>query len=352
MKLRLMCFEVVVFVSLTVASPGFLHAASGGTFVNVGDMTMSRIFHGMALLPDGKVLIAGGVSSSGLTASAEIYDPSAQTFTATGSMMNARSFCAAGDAPVSLANGKVFVVAGALNFNIISTAELFDEASGTFNLTGSMSTARACPIVTLLADGKVLVAGGYDQSLQFLNTAEIYDPATGTFSPTNGNLVTARGGAIGVLLLSGKVLIIGGAGNSQGGLKTAELYDPSSGTLALTGNLPTGLSFPKEGASRLQNGKVLVTGFGQKIPAYLYDPATGSFSATSQEGFEVPGEVDVTLKNGNVINVGPTGHLYVTSTGQFIDGPKMIGTNSAALLLNNGTVLVTGAHRGGLYVPK
>ena len=82
-------------------------------------------------------------------------------------------------------------------------------ASGAFTLTGGMSSARSLHTATLLADGRVLICGGADASLQALGTAEIYDPRTATFSPT-GPMGTARFAANATMLPDGRVLIVGG----------------------------------------------------------------------------------------------------------------------------------------------
>src|ERR1700683_3382482 len=98
------------------------------------------------------------------------------------------------------------------------------QSTGTFAPTGSMTIARSGHTATLLPNGKVLIAGGYTGSVQ-LASAELYDP--GTFAPT-GDMTTPRAGNTAVLLPNGKVLIAGGL--------SAELYDPSTGTFTATGD--------------------------------------------------------------------------------------------------------------------
>jgi len=311
-------------------------------------MTIPRALHGAALLPDGKVLVAGGVSNYQYQSSAEIYDPATGTFTATGSMLETRQFCGLTNAPISLHDGKVLVTGG-YNGTVLSTAELFDEATGMFSSTGSMSIGRWCPTVTLLKNGKVLVAGGYDQNGTYQNSAELYDPNKGTFSST-GNMTTARDSAMATLLHNGKVLIVGGSNPQQ--LNTAEIYDPSSGTFTATGSLPAVVTWPFLGTALLKDHKVLVTGFSSGSDAQLYNPSTGKFSNTGAENFTDVGDTDIALKNGNVINVGPSGNLYVAGRGKFIKGPAMIADYSTAIRLVNGKVLVCGGLDNSPYEQK
>ncbi len=97
------------------------------------------------------------------------------------------------------------------------------QVAGTWSATGSMSMARDEHTATLLANGKVLVAGGCNPS-GHLASAEVYDPATGTWSPT-GSMSTVRDEFTATLLLNGKVLVAGG--DTAGGyLASAEIYDP------------------------------------------------------------------------------------------------------------------------------
>src|SRR6266478_5596840 len=152
------------------------------------------------------------------------------TFDNTGSLNTARYVHTA----TLLPNGKVLVAGGGTGVSELSSAELYDPASGSWSPTGSLTTARNDHTATLLPSGKVLVAGG-DSSSGYLTSAELYDPASGTWSAT-GSLNTARDNHTATLLPSGKVLVAGGF-NSSGYLSSAELYDPTAGSWSATGSL-------------------------------------------------------------------------------------------------------------------
>ena len=141
------------------------------------------------------------------------------------------------------------------------------QSPGTFTVTGNMTTARFQHTATLLLDGRVLIAGGHSDS-SILSSAEIYNPATGMFAPT-GNMTRARTAHSATLLPDGRVLIAGGSGPSEGTrsggclaplacgqLTSAEIYDPSSGTFTVTGDM-IALGGP---AALLMNGKVFISG--------------------------------------------------------------------------------------------
>jgi hypothetical protein len=118
--------------------------------------------------------------------------------------------------------GKV-LLAGGINGNSLQDAELFDPTTGTFSVTGLMSTARSNHTATLLNDGTVLVAGGFSFVTGITATADVFDTATDMFVPT-GRMGTARSQHTATRLNDGRVLMTGGADPGGGFIRTAELY--------------------------------------------------------------------------------------------------------------------------------
>jgi WD40 repeat protein len=137
-------------------APALVIQAQADTFTTTGSMATTRQFHTATLLPSGKVLVAGGGGSSGSLSSAELYDPATGTFTTTGAMATARRYHSA----TLLPSGQVLVTGGYDGSSSLSSAELYDPATGTFTTTGTMATARRYHTATLLPSGQVLVAGG------------------------------------------------------------------------------------------------------------------------------------------------------------------------------------------------
>jgi WD40 repeat protein len=272
-------------------------------------LTVARSGHTATLLTSGKVLFTGGGNGKA-DPSAEVYDPAADTFTATaGAMTEARiNHTAALLGDSSLPDyGKVLIVG-----SNDTTAELYDPTSERFSATGSMKHPRISPTATLLAGsgpnaGKVLIVGGNTAAGDLI--AELYDPATGTFSDT-GSTTILRTGHTATLLttgpLAGQVLIAGG--NSD----IAELYSPVTETFVQTG----GVTAP--------SGEVTATPLGQQDGAIL---------------------------NGNVLFVGSNGGSVVydlgtqsfTTVGSWPAPTRFHETaGHTASLRNNGSVLVAG----------
>jgi N-acetylneuraminic acid mutarotase len=238
-----------------------------GKWSPTGRMTTPRWLHTATLLASGKVLVVGAEHApDAILDKAELYDPKTGTWTATGSMHHARTQNMAAMLP----DGNVLVAAGigpispssATPHDLLDSAELYDPVSGTWNETGSLTTKRAfVTLVASLADGRVLVVGGDGPGDPVLASAEIYDPKTGAWTET-GSLANARDLMTSTLLADGRVLVAGGfVGSEAAGYNSVpptELYDPTIGTWAFAGDLPTPRVFTT--ATLLRDETVLVAG--------------------------------------------------------------------------------------------
>lgn len=196
---------------------------------------MARSGHTATLLANGTVLVAGGCSASGCTAVSELYNPTTNSWSTTGSLNTAP----AGHTAVRLKTGKVLVIGGAG-----APCELYDPATGTWSNGASTNVARAQHGATMLQDGKVLVTGGAIGRFP-INSGELYDPASNTWTLT-GNMRTGRYAHTSTLLPDGTVLVAGGEGQSiscgkdcVGFIPTAsaEIFNEAAGGFASTTGL-------------------------------------------------------------------------------------------------------------------
>jgi Ca2+-binding RTX toxin-like protein len=267
------------------------NAFTSGTF-RIGSMSVPRAGAAAAPLPDGRVLVVGGRDASGHPlASAEVFDPGIDSFSAPFGPM---SVPRAGAVAAPLPDGRVLVAGGsAADFVTHLSAEVFNAATGTFSSAGigSMAFPRVGAAAAPLADGRVLVAGGgyHEESSLYpcdLSSAEVFNPATGSFSSA-GSMTHPRSGAAAAPLPDG-VLVAGGSfepqrrgctlgGNSPpAGSPTtpwdpgssAEVFDPATNSFSSAGI--GSMSVPRIGpaAAPLPGGRVLVAG-GYSSPGDL-----------------------------------------------------------------------------------
>ena len=325
------------------------------TFMATGSLLASRDSHAATLLPSGKVLVSGGFDSSSLAvAAAELYDPATAAWTAASAMVIARSSPTA----TLLANGKVLVSGGQTSLvrpTSLASAELYDPATNRWSAAGSLATARSVHTATLLPSGKVLVAGGLNTaaSANSIAIAELYDPATNTWTPA-GAMATARYAHTATLLPTGKVLVIAGLAAS-GEVATAELYDPATNSWTTVGRLTTARSLHT--ATLLANGKLLVAGgsgfatgsFVIYKSAEIYDPAANVAAAAAPMAVARGSHTMTLLRNDKVLVSGgfaslASGEIYDAGTDTWTATGAMGAGRHAhtATLLNNGRVLIGG----------
>ncbi len=153
----------------------------------------------------GKVLVVGGFRPTpGYLKSAELYDPASNTWSSAGSMIEART----GAAGAVLPDGRV-LVAGGYAGEAKSSAEIWDPSTNTWSYTKDMSRVRAGASATLMPSGRVLVVGGDDGLGTATATTEVYDPVTKTWS-AGPWLVSARSTHVAIPMSGGRVLVVGG----------------------------------------------------------------------------------------------------------------------------------------------
>ncbi len=333
------------------------HALGAVGFSPTGSMTRPRGRAGAVRLLDGRVLVVGGATDS----SVDIYDPATGSFSqvtgasygfeqyagfgcadcapagvtlasgkvllpglywmwtfdpSTGMLASGPGFDSSyqahvGRALTRLADGRVLVTGGAPErktpYPSARTAALFGPASGTSGLTGEMADGRLGHTATLLADGRVLVAGGLDRKpLTVHASAELYDPVTGVFTPT-GAMAGPRRAHSAHRLPSGKVLVAGGVDAAGAPILVAELYDPSTGTFAPAGQMVVPRRLHR--SSELLDGRVLFTGGidandAVTATAEIYDPVTGSFAPVPPMTTARRYHTATTLLSGEVLIAG------------------------------------------------
>ena len=220
-----------------------IYDPNSGGWTNTDQMADARYGHTAVLLSDGRVLVSGGDGRARdcmKLVTAELYDPVAATWKPTRPMATARSFHTA----TLLPNGRVLVAGGntidqqglirtvpPICVAIAQTAELYDPNTDTWIPANSMATRRVGQTATLLSDGRVLVAGGrsFDGDIATsIATAEVYSLNIGIWS-TTGNIPVARAFHTATLLNDGRVLVCGGHSGvtfNRQQLPTAEIYTP------------------------------------------------------------------------------------------------------------------------------
>jgi hypothetical protein len=282
-----------------------------------------RVNPTVTLLLDGRVLVVGGFGgpyaySSTAVATAEVWDPETETFTPTGSMAKAR----VGHSATLLADGRVLVAGGGGVEDDGKAVEIWDPATGRFSESGQLTPGRTGHSATLLLDGRVLVSGGYGSDGESLGNYQRWDPATSGFEG-GGQFLDRPASATLTRLLDGRLLLVGGIRRGYGPAGEGPYGDGNADTLPwaflrspdLHGIDIADLSVPRFGhaAVLLPDGRVLILGGmtdedgTATASVEVFDPATVSFNSASPLPRPIANPTAMLLTDGRVLIIGDPG---------------------------------------------
>ena len=299
-------------------------------------------------LGDGSILVAGGLTATGATASTEILDLSLGLWRPGPTMSSKR----VGHTATLLKDGTVLVTGGDTGTGATASAEILDiSSSGSFALM-SMSFKRSGHAAALLGDGKVLVTGGTDWVSGVWSMSEVYDPVQHKWTAT-GSMTNPRVSFSLNVLPDGSVLAVGGDQSA-----TSEKYSPTSG--AWSGVAAMNAKRYGSGAAPLADGRILVAGGAvNDVPiksAEVYDPVANSWSAVPNMGVARARFSLVSISPGMLLAAGsfsqsattPSSEMFSSSNSTWWPAPSMTRSRGAHgyAVLSNGTALVIGGWSG------
>ncbi|MDX9924748.1 MAG: kelch repeat-containing protein [Ignavibacteriaceae bacterium] len=261
MKSKLTLLLLLLNILYSISS-----AQNSGTWITIDSLIEARVGHSSVLLPNGNVLVGGGVGDTSILSSCEIYDITIGKWrytTPTNSPLHLQKL-------LLLKTSKVIAIGGYRK----KSCELYDPSTETWTLTDSLKTLKSGgESITTLKDGRILVSGGYryptdiHDKYTVFDSCEIYDPVTGKWT-TAASMNMPREQHNSVLLEDGTVLVAGG--NSPNHTRTCEIYNPTNDTWVFTDSLNEARA--SSASILLPNGNVFISGGGSNEKSCeLYD---------------------------------------------------------------------------------
>ncbi|NQU49001.1 MAG: hypothetical protein HQ519_10175 [Planctomycetes bacterium] len=296
-----------------------------------GTMAQSRAFHNAVLLLDGRIMAIGGVIGpfgtgpyyTKVLSSVEIYDPATDSWTNGAPMSQFRAGCTANVLP----DGRVLVAGGTkgganrelysvddIMTTSLRTTEIYDPVSDTWSAGPSMSMPKAGGVSIALDNDEIMIAGGITYTSifgikipDFANDVQFYNPSTNSFRNKNMNEKRALFGI--TKMNNGKVLLSGGAGGdifSIGPIVKQEVYNPATNSFSGAPPLTRAVAFSTTVA--LADGRAMVVGgargdLDDPIPVenvWIYDPFANTTTEVASMNATHGGHVAVYTGAGNV----------------------------------------------------
>ncbi|MFA6977912.1 MAG: FG-GAP-like repeat-containing protein [Ignavibacteriaceae bacterium] len=310
-----------------------------GIWNSTDSMVLGRYMHTATLLQSGKVLVVGGLSPNGISPTCELFDPTGND--GQGKWLNVTSLNIArsGHTAVLLSDGKVLVVGGE-NASQISTSscEIFDPSAngglGSWTITDSMSAVRNGHKTVLLSSGKVLVTGGGSQ------VSEIFDASGNGNWSNSGPMIEKRSYHTATLLMKGKVLVAGGGSNS------CEIFDPNGSEGLGTWEIASAMRISRSShtISELMNGKLVVVG-GSSVGTQTINGCE-LFDTTESRSVRLPTQLKITSIIPDAPIVGAGFSVIVESVEDNGQPQNVLLPTTIHIFLTAGTGLLGGTVSG------
>jgi len=352
---------ILALIPALVAAPA-LQPATAQTVVEI-KMPEARAAHSATELLDGRILLAGGCTDDGcdqsISGTAVIFDAKSRKFTPTGRLITPR----VGQRSIRLRDGSVLLIGGWTADGVTASIERYVPSTNQFVHFADMNTARDGFSATALLDGNILIAGGYAEKMRRLDSIEVFDPRTRKVIHQTA-LGTARMYHTATRLTDGKVIIAGGSNNARRVTDTIEQFDPQTKTIKQTGKM---LKARHKHAALLVGDKVLFLGGAGMPESDNFYNAVESWSIDSQQSQPYSNLNYGRYKFLDSVLLLPSGSVFVGTSGSDIEQLSSKSLSSAArsanpdrsrlsfstaTLLSDGQVLIAGGYDSNISVKR